>query len=53
VFLRGHPTTIQYQSIRTDCNLIAESFSTYDGSGDLTSVTFFGINVTSLFELPL
>ena len=27
--------------------------STYDGSGDLTSVTLFGINVTSLFELPV
>jgi hypothetical protein len=27
--------------------------STYDGSGDLTNVTLFGINVTSLFELPL
>ncbi len=25
--------------------------STYDGSGNLTSVTFFGINVTALFEL--
>ena len=27
--------------------------STYDGNGDLMSVTLFGINVTSLFELPL
>jgi hypothetical protein len=27
--------------------------STYEGSGDLMSVTLFGINVTSLFELPL
>jgi hypothetical protein len=27
--------------------------STYDCSGDLMSVTLFGINVTSLFELPL
>jgi hypothetical protein len=27
--------------------------STYDGSGNLTSVTLFGINVTFLFELPL
>jgi hypothetical protein len=27
--------------------------SIYDGRGDLTSVTLFGINVTSLFELPL
>jgi hypothetical protein len=27
--------------------------STYDGLGDLTSVTLFGINVTSLFELQL
>ena len=25
--------------------------STYDGSGDLTSVTLFGMNVTALFEL--
>jgi hypothetical protein len=27
--------------------------STYDGKGDLTSVTLFGTDVTSLFELPL
>jgi hypothetical protein len=27
--------------------------STYDGAGDLMSVTLFGINVTSLFELPV
>jgi hypothetical protein len=27
--------------------------STYDGSGDLMSVTLFGTNVTALFELPL
>jgi hypothetical protein len=27
--------------------------STYDGSGDLMSVTLLGINVTALFELPL
>jgi hypothetical protein len=27
--------------------------STYDGSGDLMSVTMFGINVTALFALPV
>ena len=27
--------------------------STYDGSGDLMSVTLFGINVTFLFELAV
>ncbi len=27
--------------------------STYDGNGNLTSVTTFGINITFLFELPL
>jgi hypothetical protein len=27
--------------------------STYDGAGNLESVTLFGINVTALFELPL
>jgi hypothetical protein len=27
--------------------------STYDGNGDLTSVTMFGINITFLFKLPL
>ncbi len=43
-----------------DTETVTDSFfgnplliSTYDGNGDLVSVSFFGINVTSLFEMPL
>jgi len=36
-----------------NCSLFGSPLlvSTYDGSGDLTSVTLFGMNVTALFEL--
>ena len=43
-------TLVRHLARTVDAPLLV---STYDGNGDLTSVTLFGINVTSLFELPL